>query len=71
MRDVEEIARDADIRDLARLVQNHGPGEWRKVKGWARASHVVTGDTYDVEVHWYEVSTKRVEQKVSNWKRVR
>lgn len=72
LRDEEEIARGEAVHDLDRLNRECGEADWRKMKGWARASHAITGDTYDVEVHWYDAPGKgRVKLKIKRKKRIR
>ena len=50
---VEIIAVGNSIRDLRRLVDSHGPGRWRKLKGVATV-RLATGRVRRVELHWYE-----------------
>ena len=53
IRDVETIAAGHSIRVYGRLVQQFGPGNWRKMKGIATA-RLSSGRVVDVELHWYE-----------------
>ena len=53
IREVETIAVDASIRDLARIEKVYGPGRWRKLKGIARV-RLQSGRVRLVELHWYE-----------------
>lgn len=50
---IETIAVDNSIRDLARLRKLYGPGRWRKLKGTARV-RLPDGMICKAEVHWYE-----------------
>ena len=51
--DVEIIARGSGIRDLARLNERYGTGNWRKLKGFATVE-LGNGRLRFVELHWYE-----------------
>ena len=51
--DIETIAVGPKIHELAELVEDYGPGRWRKLKGRALA-RLEDGFVYLVEVHWYE-----------------
>ena len=51
--EIEVIAVDASIRDLARLRRFYGPGRWRKLKGVALV-RLPSGVTRAAEIHWYE-----------------
>ena len=53
IREVETIAVDASIRDLARLKKVYGPGRWRKLKGIAPV-RLQSGRVRLAELHWYE-----------------
>ena len=50
---VEKIAANTSIRDLARLRKLYGKGRWRKLKGSARIQ-LSNGRMRDAELHWYE-----------------
>ena len=49
----ETIARGTGIRELRRLRQAYGAGNWRKRKGVARI-RLENGETRLAELHWYE-----------------
>ena len=51
--DIEIIAKGQGIRDLARLRQQYGPGQWRKLKGQAYV-RLENGQLRQAEIHWYE-----------------
>ena len=51
--EIEVIAVDASIRDLARLRRFYGPGRWRKLKGVALV-RLPSGVTRAAEIPWYE-----------------
>jgi hypothetical protein len=51
--DVEIIAVDSSIREIARLRKVYGPGRWRKLKGVATVK-LVGGFITKAELHWYE-----------------
>jgi len=53
---IETIAAGRAIRDLRRLHREHGPGYWRKLKGFALVRDKETGETYRAEVHWCEAT---------------
>jgi hypothetical protein len=53
IRDVETIASGHGIRDLSILTKLFGPGNWRKLKGFALV-RFVNGTAAEAEVHWYE-----------------
>ncbi len=50
----ETIATGHGIRELKRLVRVHGPGRWRKRKGFATVNF--GGILLEAEVHWYEAT---------------
>jgi hypothetical protein len=50
---VEIIALNKNIRDLARLNRMHGSGRWRKLKGVANVE-LPSGRIRLAEIHWYE-----------------
>ena len=51
--DIETIAVDSAIREIARLRQQYGSGRWRKLKGTAMI-HLPSCRTRLAELHWYE-----------------
>lgn len=51
--EIEIIAVNKSIRDLARLNRIHGKGRWRKLKGVANVE-LPSGRISLAEVHWYE-----------------
>jgi hypothetical protein len=51
--DIEKIAVGSRIRDLERLRRSYGPGNWRKLKGFALV-RLEDGTVCDAELHWYE-----------------
>ena len=51
--DVETIAADGSIRDIARLRKLYGEGRWRKLRGFAWV-RLPDGIVCKAEVHWYE-----------------
>ncbi len=51
--DVELIAAQQSIRELARLNKVHGEGRWRKLKGNAYV-RLPSGRVRHAEIHWYE-----------------
>jgi hypothetical protein len=53
IQDVEPIAREASIREVARLRRIYGSGRWRKLKGVA-VVRLAEGTACRAEVHWYE-----------------
>ncbi|MBI4778227.1 hypothetical protein HY792_04850 [Candidatus Desantisbacteria bacterium] len=50
---IETIAVDNSIREIARLQKIYGVGRWRKLKGIAMI-HLSDGTICKAEVHWYE-----------------
>lgn len=50
---IETIAVENSIRDLARLLKLCGPGRWRKLKGTARV-RLPDGMICKAAVHWCE-----------------
>ena len=67
IRDVEQIAVGASIREVARLRRVYGPGRWRKLKG-AAVVRLPDGDVLDAEVHWYEAhGLGRKEMKIKRF----
>jgi hypothetical protein len=51
--DVETIAVDRSIYEIARLRKVYGPGRWRKLKGIATV-RLASGFITKAELHWYE-----------------
>lgn len=51
--DIETIAVDSAIREIARLRPQYGWGRWRKLKGTATI-HLPSCHTRLAELHWYE-----------------
>lgn len=49
----ETIDRGGGIRELAKLREEYGGGNWRKCKGEAKVEFA-DGTICDVEIHWYE-----------------
>ena len=50
---IETIAVNRSIRDLARLERQYGSRRWRKLKGVAQA-RLESGQIRLAEIHWYE-----------------
>lgn len=50
---IEIIAINRAIRDLARLTRSFGQGRWRKLKGSAYVK-LPSGRIRRAELHWYE-----------------
>jgi hypothetical protein len=55
IRQPETFARGSGIRELSRLVKIHGPGNWRKRKGYATV-RLPDGSLREAEIHWYEAA---------------
>ncbi|MGZ8222361.1 MAG: hypothetical protein ACXWT0_12005 [Methylobacter sp.] len=55
IRAAETFARGSAIRELSRLRKFHGPGNWRKRKGFATV-RLSEGSLREAETHWYEAS---------------
>lgn len=51
----ETIARGSGIREINRLRKIHGPGNWRKRKGYAMV-RLHDGSIREAEIHWYEAT---------------
>lgn len=51
--EVQVIASGTAIRELQRLVDEYGPGRWRKLKGIATVRES-DGKVNRAEIHWYE-----------------
>jgi hypothetical protein len=63
IRDIETIAVNTSIRELARLRRIYGEGRWRKMKGIALIQ-LSNGEVREAELHWYEAhSIGRFEYK--------
>jgi len=63
---VENIAVNTSIRDLARLQKLYGKGRWRKLKGTARI-RLANGGIRAAELHWYEAHG--IGKREIRWKR--
>jgi hypothetical protein len=53
--EVETIALNRGIREVARLRKQYGRGRWRKRKGVATVL-LADGTTRTAELHWYEAA---------------
>jgi hypothetical protein len=53
IQDPETIAVGSSIRDIARLREQYGAGQWRKLKGIALV-RLQSGSVRTAEIHWYE-----------------
>jgi len=53
IRDIEIIAVNTSIRDLALLREKYGGTRWRKLKGTAFV-RTVDGEEFWAEIHYYE-----------------
>lgn len=51
--DIEIIATNNSIREIAKLKSEYGEGRWRKLKGIAIVE-LIDGSTRQAEIHWYE-----------------
>ncbi len=51
--EIQTIAEGREIRELARLNEDHGKGRWRKRKGLCTVE-LEDGAIEPAEVHWYE-----------------
>ncbi len=51
--EIETIALENSIREVARLRKVYGAGNWRKRKGFATVC-LPDGSVHVAEVHWYE-----------------
>jgi hypothetical protein len=49
----ETIARGGGIRDVRKLRERYGDGDWRKCKGEVKV-RLADGTIFDAEIHWYE-----------------
>jgi hypothetical protein len=54
---IQPIAVNRQIRDLARLRKMYGKGRWRKLKGVAHV-RLRSGKIRLAELHWYEAHGK-------------
>jgi len=63
---IEKIAVNRSIYDLARLQKTYGKGRWRKLKGTARIQ-LLNGKIRAAELHWYEAHG--IGRKEIRWKR--
>ena len=62
---IELIAVNRSIRELARLQKTYGKGRWRKLKGTARIQ-LPNGKIRAAELHWYEahgIGRKEIKRK--------
>ena len=64
--DIERMAAQSSIRDVARLRKTYGRGRWRKLKGVVRI-RLQNGRIRLAELHWYEAHG--VGRKEIRWKR--
>lgn len=53
IQDIEIIAANRSIRELAQLKERYGDGRWRKIKGLANIL-LFNGTIRIAELHWYE-----------------
>ena len=63
--DIETIAIEDAIREIARLRKQYGQGRWRKLKGSATI-RLNNGRVRRAELHWYEahgIGRKEVKRK--------
>jgi hypothetical protein len=63
--DIETIAVENAIREIARLRKQYGQGRWRKLKGTATI-RLINGRVRRTELHWYEahgIGRKEVKRK--------
>jgi len=51
--EIETIAIESSIDELARLRSEYGHGRWRKLKGFAM-TRLTNGRVCKAELHWYE-----------------
>jgi hypothetical protein len=62
---IETIAVERAIRELARLRRRYGAGRWRKLKGVATI-RLANGRIRVAELHWYEahgIGRKEIKRK--------
>lgn len=63
----ETIAKGPGIRELPRLRELYGDGNWRKLKGQARV-RLWDGTVLLAEVHWYEAHGRgKFEYKIKRY----
>ncbi len=55
LREVQTMATSGGIRELPRLLKQHGQGRWRKRKGTATI-RLSDGRVREAEIHWYEAT---------------
>lgn len=63
--EIETIAGQASIREIARLRKLYGAGRWRKLKGTAMI-RVQSGRLRRAELHWHEahgIGRKEIKRK--------
>ncbi len=63
---IQPIAVNREIRDLARLRKMYGKGRWRKLKGVAHV-RLRSGRIRLAELHWYEahgIGRKEMKRKL-------
>ena len=64
---VETIAEGSGIRELSKLREQFGQGNWKKKKGIATVRDEA-GATGLAEIHWYEAhGIGKVKMKVKRW----
>lgn len=62
---IETIAIENSIREIARLRKQYGQGRWRKLKGTATI-RLINGRMHRAELHWYEahgIGRKEIKRK--------
>jgi hypothetical protein len=65
--EIETIAENHGIRELANLRQRYGDGNWKKKKGTALVQ-LDNGTMARAEIHWYEAhGIGKVKIKVKQW----
>ena len=65
--DIKTIAEGHGIRELAKLRERYGDGNWKKKKGVA-IIQLDDGRTAKAEIHWYEAhGLGKVKLKVKKW----
>jgi hypothetical protein len=64
---IEIIAEGHGIRELAKIKERHGDGNWKKKKGIATVQ-LDDGRYAKAEIHWYEAhGIGKVKPKVKAW----
>ena len=64
---IETIAVDKSIREIAKLRKNYSSGRWRKLKGIA-SIRLPDGFVTKAELHWYEChGIGRKEMKIKRY----